>query len=143
MSVSVSLAAAVVERINSGSYSMPVDAVRGWAPRYQRKELNTLRVFVVPSLVTPGDGTRHHARHDYQIAIGIWKAIEDPSSTEEADALSAVTQEIADRLLFWNPEVCGSYLSLEYSAAPDPDYLADNVWVSAIVVTYSTLRPLT
>ncbi len=137
----VTLAEAVKDRIQTGSYSQSVNVVRAWARRLELPELAELQVTVSPGLVATESSAsvRSMSAHQYPMVVAIHRQIGDPNKPDEADALALLTEQIADRLLRWAPENF-RWLSIEYPGMPNLSALQTNVWEAFITVTYQGWR---
>jgi hypothetical protein len=148
MSTIVAIADAVVERINAGSYSMPVDAVRHHQPTFDLAELETLRVSVVPRSLSITGASRRQQQFDALIDIGVQKRLSPaPDGPEDEDAeidgLLDLVEEISDHLRFERlptaPEAVWVGVTNEPVVAAE--HLAQHrQFTSILTVTYRVLR---
>jgi hypothetical protein len=95
----IETADAVVAELNSGTFSQPFVAERGYLPTFELPDLNTLKVTVVPKEDGGKLDTRSSSTHEYAVDIGIQMKPPDVDNAS-LDPLTYLTQEIADHFLF-------------------------------------------
>ena len=95
----LTIADAVVAELNAQTFTLPVQAVRGYLPTFELQELSQLKVTVVPRQDDGRLDTRESSAHEYQLDIGVQQK---PEKTDNAhlDPLLRLTQEIADHFRF-------------------------------------------
>lgn len=147
MSLLTDLADAVVGWINDGTYSAPYDeftAIRTWKPRYERTDLESLQVSIVPSSKSVEMRTRGASdSEDIQIYVGFAKAL-DYSSNTAPDQMATLLEETESRLR--NGRVLNrcALQRLEYTT-PERIYSQEmaeshDVWFSVLMLTYRIVR---
>jgi len=148
MSMIVAIADAVVDRLNAGSYSMPVTAVRHHQPTFEFAELESLRVSVVPRSLTITGASRRQSQYDALIDIGVQKRLAPaPGSAgdedAEIDALLDLVEELADHLRFERLPTVPE--AVWVGVAQEPVVAAEHLeqhrqFTSILTVTYRVLR---
>jgi len=99
MSVVVDIADSVVTTLNAGSFSEAFTAERSYLPRYELKEMQSLRVTVVPKGMTTEPMSRGTVTYDVQIDVAIQKRLGDPTNAQaESDGLMALAEQVATYL---------------------------------------------
>ena len=84
---------AVVEELNSESWSLPFAARRLYRPRFEPADLKTLQVSVVPRSLTIEADSRGDDNRQYQIDLAIQQKL-TTESAEEIEPLLALADEI-------------------------------------------------
>jgi hypothetical protein len=148
MSTIVAIADAVVDRLNAGSFSIPVTAVRHHQPTFDLADLETLRVSVVPRSLTVTGASRRQSQFDALIDIGVQKRLAPaPSSAgdedAEIDALLDLVEELADNLRFERLPTVPE--AVWVGVAQEPVVAAEHLeqhrqFTSILTVTYRVLR---
>lgn len=143
----IAAAEAVKDALNEapeGTFDQDFTAVRSYRPRYTPKELETLRVTVVPRGVERSILGRRTRRIDPIIDIGIQKKLTSPTDESDAafdnvqgDALMALVEAIADYL---DSKRLPGYLDaapvvIENDPAWSQERLAGNIFMSVITFT--------
>jgi hypothetical protein len=97
----VKLAQAVTDALNAPPpFSLPFTAVRAYASQRDLIDLETLRVTVVPAIMTFERGSRWAAnQHDYEIQVELMQKVNGQASNVELDPLRQLVEEVAIRLL--------------------------------------------
>jgi len=95
LSTIIQIADTVVTELNAGTFSQPLTAARHYVPSFELKDMNDLRVSVVPKgmVVTPLDRSRN--THDAQIDLAVQKKFATGDAAE-IDPLVTLVEEIAD-----------------------------------------------
>jgi hypothetical protein len=93
----IDIADAVVTRLNAQTFGQEFTATRSMLPRFDLKDLDVLRVTVVPAGLQEERNSRESKRRDYEIHVGIQKRIDDTSDANIA-AMVELVEEIADDL---------------------------------------------
>jgi hypothetical protein len=95
LSTIIQIADAVVAQLSAATFSQPITAARHYVPSFELKEMNELRVTVVPKgmVVSPLDRSR--LTHDAQIDLAVQKKFATGDAAE-IDPLMALVEEIAD-----------------------------------------------
>jgi hypothetical protein len=148
MSTIVAIADAVVDRLNAGSFSMAVTAVRHHQPTFDLADLETLRVSVVPRSLTVIGASRRQSQYDALIDIGVQKRLAPaPGSAgdedAEIDALLDLVEELADHLRFERLPTVPE--AVWVGVAQEPVVAAEHLeqhrqFTSILTVTYRVLR---
>jgi len=99
MAVIADIADAVAAEINAGSFSQALTAERVYLPVFDLKEMQDLRVTVVPKSVLTLPGGRANNQHDYAIDVAVQKKLQTADNAE-IDDLMTLVDEIADHLRF-------------------------------------------
>jgi hypothetical protein len=137
------IADAVTERLNGGTYAVPVQAVRLHQPAFTLEELASLRVSVVPRVVQIAPASRDSVTLECVVDVGVQQKLPAQQPDGEIDALLDLVESIADRLRFARldsfPEAVWSGI------AHDPVVSAESleqhrVFTSVLSVTYRVRR---
>ena len=142
MSTINQIADAIVQSLNAGSFSMPVEAQRCYQPVHDLSQLQQLRVSVVPKSLTATIATRSDSFFDCAIDIGVQRKV-DADDQEALDGLMHLVEEIGDHLRFHKLEAFPSaaWLALENDPIFAPDHLEkERVFTSVLTVTYRVRR---
>jgi hypothetical protein len=142
MSTLIAIADAVVESLNSASFSQELTAERHYQPVFDLPEMTDLHVSVVPKSVEVLASSRNQNQHDYAIDIGIQQKVADDA---EADALMTLAEEIADHFRLGRVQVdgVGSVPVLKVATEPvfTPEHLTEKrLFTSIITLTFRVLR---
>lgn len=139
--LAVTIADAVVARLNAGGYSLPLSATRSYRPISDLRDLAELRVTVWPRLAkaqTPA--TRGGAKQrDFEIDIGFQQRVAE--TTTAIDALVALVEEVGDS--FAGQLIADTAMVIEEETAPiaDPDHLHERkVFTSVLTLTFRAVR---
>jgi len=145
MSTIVTIADAVTDRLNAGSFSQPFTAERLYQPTFDLADLATLRVSVVPRSLTITGASRRMSQYEAQIDIGIQRRLTaDPADDEsEIDDLMGLVEEIADHLRF--ERLAGAPEAVWVGVAQEPLVATEHLeehrqFTSVLSVTYRVLR---
>lgn len=143
MSTISTLADAVAEHINAGTYAQPVSAVRAYQPAFTLEELGELRVSVVPRTTTVSAASRESSTFEHVLDVGVQKKL--PAEDEQAviDELLELTEAIGDRLrhtrLAGFPEA--AWAGLAHEPVVSSESLEQHrVFTSVLSVTYRVRR---
>ena len=95
MSVATDVADSIVAEINAHSFKLPLTAQRHYVPSFELKDMNELRVSVVPKGVVVTKSDRNHNQYDVLVDVAVQKKFSSGSSAE-IDPLLDLVEEIAD-----------------------------------------------
>ncbi len=142
MSTLIAIADAVVESLNSASFSQALTAERHYQPVFDLPEMADLHVSVVPKGVEVLASSRNQNQHDYAIDIGVQQKV---AGDTEADALMTLAEEIADHFRLGRVQVdgVGSVPVLKVATEPvfAPEHLTEKrLFTSIITLTFRVLR---
>ncbi|XHC26967.1 MAG: hypothetical protein ACFHWZ_14160 [Phycisphaerales bacterium] len=143
MSTISTLADAVAEHINAGTYAQPVSAVRTYQPAFTLEDLGELRVSVVPRTTTVSAASRESSTYEHVLDVGVQKKL--PAEDEQAaiDDLLGLTEAIGDRLrhtrLVGFPEAARAGLAHEPVVSSE-SLEQHRVFTSVLSVTYRVRR---
>jgi len=140
MSTILTIADAVVARLNDGSINLPLSAERRYQPAFDLADLAALKVSVVPRSMTISNATRTDGYFDCAIDIGVQKKI---AADSELDGLMNQVEQIADHLrqrrLDGAPEA--AFVSIANEPVFAPEHLdQQRVFTSVMTVTYRVRR---
>ncbi len=144
MSTITSIADAVTDRLNAGSFSQAFTAERHYQPQFDLADLETLRVSVVPRSLSISGSSRRQSQYDALIDIGIQKRlIADGDEKAQVDALLDLVEEIADHLRFERlatmPEAV--WVGLAHEPVIAAEHLEQHrQFTSLLTATYRVLR---
>ena len=142
MSTLIAITDAVVESLNSASFSQALTAERHYQPAFDLPEMNDLHVTVVPKGVEVLASSRNQNQHDYAIDIGVQQKVADDT---EADALMTLAEEIADHFRLGRVQVdgVGSVPVLKVATEPvfAPEHMTEKrLFTSIVTLTFRVLR---
>ena len=134
----ITVADAVTTELNTGSFSVPVTAVRNLLPEFDLAELADLKVTVVPKSAEMTPFSREYTQYDYSIDIGLQKKLSENVETE-LPTLLALADEIVTflrkRILASLPHA--TWLRCSNDPVYSREHLAQSrVFTSVITVTY-------
>lgn len=141
MSLMTDLQAAVVARINGGTYSEAVTATAVYFPTYKLEDLATLKVTVAPNDDEETIESRSATIDELSVAVGIQKKLEGTGETGVAD-LDTLTEAIRARLTLHSFDSVGARffrVSRRPYVAWDK-FESDRVFQAFVVVTYKVRR---
>ena len=92
----IELADAIATDLNEYGFSKPFDARRRWLPIFDREQLTTIQVCIVPRGEVTVRSSRSQWQSDYRIEIGIQRHVKSDNQPE-IDDLAYLSQEIFDR----------------------------------------------
>jgi len=99
MSLVTTIADAVVATINASGLldGFPgAVAERSYLPRYELREMQALRVTVVPKAMTTSAATRSHASHDITVDVAVQKKLGNVGQAQaQQDGLMDLSEQIA------------------------------------------------
>jgi hypothetical protein len=136
------IADAIVQSLNTGSFSMAVEAQRCYQPVHGLSQLQELRVSVVPKSLTATIATRSDGFFDCAIDVGIQQKV-DADDQEALDGLMHLVEEIGDHLRFHKLDAFpnAAWLALENTPIFAPEHLEkERVFTSVLTVTYRVRR---
>ncbi len=143
MSTISTLADAVAEHINAGTYAQPVSAVRTYQPAFTLEELGELRVSVVPRTTTVTAASRESSTYEHVLDVGVQKKLPAEDDQAAIDDLLGLTEAIGDRLrhtrLAGFPEA--AWAGLAHEPVVSSESLEQHrVFTSVLSVTYRVRR---
>lgn len=144
MSTITSIADAVTDRLNAGSFSQSFTAERHYQPQFDLAELETLKVSVVPRSLTVSGSSRRQSQYDALVDIGVQKRLSaDGDEKAQVDALLDLVEEIADHLRF--ERLPGLPEAVWVGLAHEPVVAAEHLeqhrqFTSLLTATYRVLR---
>ncbi|MFG0327780.1 MAG: hypothetical protein ACF8SC_11000 [Phycisphaerales bacterium JB037] len=143
MSTITTLADAVAEHINAGTYAQPVSAVRTYQPAFTLEELGELRVSVVPRTTTVSAASRESSTFEHVLDVGVQKKLPAEDDQAAIDELLELTEAIGDRLrhtrLAGFPEA--AWAGLAHEPVVSSESLEQHrVFTSVLSVTYRVRR---
>lgn len=141
MSLMTDLQAAVVSRINLGTYSESFTATAAYFPIYRLEDLATLKVTVAPNDDEETIESRNATIDELSVAVGIQKKLEGAGETGVA-ALDTLAEAIRTRLTLHSFDAVGARF---YRVSRRPyvawdRFEADRVFQAFVVVTYKVRR---
>lgn len=145
----VKIADAIQQELAAGTFSQPFEPVRSYSGRTELKDLDTLRVDVVPDAEEVDITTRKSMSFDCRVQIWIRKRFGPDASdeatgeieVEELDAMAALEQEIAE---FFGLRRLAVYPSATFRAVTIPvPSIPEHIdkfrqFTGAVHVTYQT-----
>jgi len=142
MAVITDIADAIVAELNAATFSQPVTAVRHYLPQFDLKEMQTLRVTVVPKAVVLASSDRSRGQGDYSVDVAVQKKFETGDNAE-LDVLTGLTEEIADHFrrkrLTSYPDA--AWLKTEQTVLYAPEHIDElRQFTSVLTLTYRVLR---
>ncbi len=143
MSTISTLADAVAEHINAGTFAQPVSAVRTYQPAFTLEELGELRVSVVPRTTTVTAASRESSTYEHVLDVGVQKKLPAEDDQAAIDELLELTEAIGDRLrhtrLAGFPEA--AWAGLAHEPVVSSESLEQHrVFTSVLSVTYRVRR---
>jgi len=140
-SVIVDVAAAVVDELEEGTFAIPFALARGYVPHYDLKEMDGVRVTVVPreDVLTNLDRARMSNAIAIDVAVQRKVSSVDPSAL---DPLMSLVQQISDflsrRTLTSRPDA--SWTRTENKAIYAPEHLTEKRLFTAVITLTYTLH---
>jgi hypothetical protein len=142
VSTVIDVADAVVASLNTGSFGVPLNAVRKYVPVVELSNLTELNVTVVPKSAEITTATRTSSYFDCTIDIGIQQKV-NPDEPTELDALADLAEQIVDHLRLSSLDALPSaaWLSIANEPVFAPEHLdQQRVFTSVVSVTYRVRR---
>lgn len=143
MSTISTLADAVAEHINAGTYAQLVSAVRTYQPAFTLEALGELRVSVVPRTTTVSAASRESSTYEHVLDVGVQKKLPAEDDQAAIDELLELTEAIGDRLrhtrLAGFPEAAWAGLAHEPVVSSE-SIEQHRVFTSVLSVTYRVRR---
>ncbi len=115
--IAIQLAEAIVNRLNTGSFSQPFTAKRYYQPKFKLEELQELRVCVVPLSTSKVSISRGADSVETVVQIGVLKKLTSIEN-ESLDPLTFLVEQIADSMN--NIEVLANPISTVTGTAINP-----------------------
>lgn len=143
MSTISTLADAVAEHINAGTYAQPVSAVRTYQPAFTLEDLGELRVSVVPRTSTVSAASRESSTYEHVLDVGVQKKLPAEDDQAAIDELLELTEAIGDHLrhtrLAGFPEA--AWAGLAHEPVVSSESLEQHrVFTSVLSITYRVRR---
>lgn len=139
----VRVADAVLQELQSGSFSLPFTAERSYQPRHSLAQLKTLLVSVVPAGWTSDFGSRRSLRRDCVVQLGIQQKL-SAEGNGELDPLVGLAQELEThfRQLPRLPTVDAVLVNVDALATPcdDDDLDQRRVFTTVLALTFRVLE---
>jgi len=143
MARATDLADAIVTLLNGHEFSQDFTAERQFRPRYEMRDLKTLRVTVVPGGLEAERYSRTEDAETYRVGVAVQKKLGDEANEEaEIETLLDLAEEIdlylrAQRID--SPEAV--WTGTEHPTLYDPDHLDQlRCFTSVLTLTYVTTR---
>ncbi len=138
MSVVTDIADAMVDALNGSTFSETFEAVRSFRPRYAMKDLDTLRVTVVPKSRTQEQLTRTSNREEIEIDVGIHKQVgADESAIADMLDLADEIIDFFDRMVLDDAKAIGVTNDPVYDPAKINE---DNVFFTVLTFRWFLAR---
>jgi len=142
MSTIIAIADAVVALLGTGTFSQPITPLRSYQPTYELKDLDVLKVNVVPRAIAIEPGTRSASFREVTVDVAIQKKV-TPEDTAAMDGLMDLVEEIVGFLNLKNLSSSPSWKFKEITNDPvfEPDHLKDwRQFTSIVSVRYAALK---
>lgn len=141
MSNAMELADALVDALNTGSFTVPLEAVRAHAPLRGREELATLAVTVVPRSEQTSRLDRSRWQHETTLDVALQQAVaqDDPTGL---DALIDLAESVAEHVRRLPPLLERAVVTgVEVDPLWAPEHLRElGVFTSVLRVTLRSVR---
>ena len=138
----ITIAKGVVADINGASLSQTFTAVRAYRPTYDLKDLQSLKVTVVPHALEGELVTRADAQEQHQIDVAVQKKV-NVDSLDAVDPLMLLVEQIKDLLLGEHPSTMATATCIRATNEPiyDPALMQEKrVFCSVLTLTYDVIR---
>ena len=142
MAVIIDIADAVVQELNAGTFSMPLEAKRHYRPIFDLAEMQDLHVTVVPKGLAIERLDRSRNQHDVAIDIAVQKKCQTADNAE-LDPLMALVEEIADFFRLRRLESCPAAVWIRTENMPiyAPEHLDElRQFTSVLTLTFRVVR---
>ena len=143
MSIVTRMAKAVTAELNRDQeFSVPFEAVFSVRPSYELKELNTIRVIVVPKALEIERVSRISSKYLVTVDIGIMQRLGKMTPEEAVESLGDLVDEIADFLSDRPLEEfkAATFVSITNDPIYVPEFLTQNrTFMSVLSVKYVLL----
>jgi hypothetical protein len=142
-SVIVDIADAVLEQLRAATFSLPVSLKRDYAPAFDLKEMDGVRVTVVPEGNAMTNLDRARTNHSVSVDVAVQRKVAgtDPASV---DPLMHLTQEVIDAVMAARPLAAfpsASFTRAENKAIFSPAHLTEKrLFTSVVTFTYTLHR---
>jgi len=138
----ITLADAIVAKLQDGTFSLPCEIARGYRPVVELPDLVTAKVTVVPKGLSISAATRADGFYDCAIDLGVQRKV-NPDDPAELDALMTLVEEIGDHLRGQRLDgfTAAVWLALENEPVFAPEHLEQHrQFTSVLTVTYRVRR---
>ena len=143
MSVVTRMAKAVASELNRDQeFTVPFDAVFSVKPGYELKELDTIRVVVVPKTLEIERVSRVSSKYIVTVDVGVMQRLGKMTPEEAVETFGDLVDEIADFLSDRELEdfKAATFVNLTNDPIYVPDYLTQNrTFMSVLSVRYVLL----
>lgn len=133
--VAMSIVDEVVDSLNNGTYNLDFTAVKTLFPIYAIKDLETLRVTVVPKSLNLSAATRAQGEFNYDIDIAIQKALSSVNDAEIQylmDLIISIAKNFRGKVYTDLGAVC-------YKQTVDPLYSVEHISPPSVFTSVVTL----
>ena len=143
MHVAITVAAAVKDALNAGTFSTDFTAARVAVPQFELSDMNTLHVTVVPRDVSRVMADRNSDEYTVAVDVAIQKRIQVSSEVASVDALLVLVQEIDD---YMARRTLGAANDIRWVGAEnEPVYAPDHIleqhqFTSVLTLSYKVRR---
>lgn len=138
----ITLADAIVARLQDGTFSLPFEVQRGYRPVLELSGLTGVKVTVIPKSLVISAATRADGFCDCAIDIGVQCKV-NADGLAELDALMRLVEELGDHLRAAPlPDMpAAAWLSVENDPIFAPEHLDQHrIFTSVMTVTYRVRR---
>ena len=142
MAVVTDIADAVVQELNAGTFSTPLEAKRHYRPIFDLAEMQDLHVTVVPKGLAVERLDRSRNQHDVAIDIAVQKKCQTADNAE-LDPLMALVEEIADFFRLRRLTACPGAVWIRTENVPiyAPEHLDElRQFTSVLTLTFRVVR---
>ena len=142
MAVVTDIADAVVQELNAGTFSTPLEAKRHYRPIFDLAEMQDLHVTAVPKGLTIERLDRSRNQHDVQVDIAVQKKCQTADNAE-LDPLMALVEEIADFFRLRRLTACPGAVWIRTENVPiyAPEHLDElRQFTSVLTLTFRVVR---
>ena len=142
MAIPIHVADSVVAQLNAAQLSQPVQAVRGYVPEYDLKEMKSLRVTVVPREVSVAAVSRDRLAYGAQVDIAVQQKFAKGDNAE-IDPLIDLVEEIADlfRLKRLDSYPAAIWANTEHRVLYSPEHWIEmRQFTSLLTLTFRIVR---
>ena len=138
----ISLADALVAELGNHAFNLTFEVERAYLPRYELKDLDEVRVTVVPKDDVGQRASRAQWQADYKIDLAIQQKLGD-DELGQMDALILLGQELADHLRSHTlPDNSAVLVECNYAPLFDPEHLEKHRTLTTVLnLTFRGWRP--